>query len=105
MDLTPYSESEMLQYQRPIRVFRAHTAKGTEFFAWYCLCGRLCNIAVQARASGGICNCGREWNLDTVDMSAIMLEAAEPRRYDFAIIVDRNSAFWRVWNKKPVGFR
>lgn len=101
MDLTPLTESEMLKWLDPVRASRGISPKGTKFFKWICYCGKLCNIAEQSNAHGGTCGCGRDWNLDRVDPSALLVEPPEPR-YNFVIIVDRGAS-WRVWKKKAIG--
>lgn len=104
MLLDPLTESEMVRWSPPVKVKKAKTIKGTPVVYWTCYCGKLCQIAEQALDTGtvgGECNCGRDWNIDRVDMSAIIIEAVEPR-YKFMIVVDRGPS-WRVHRKRSVG--
>lgn len=103
--LDPLTEGEMIRFSSPVKVHRAKTSTGLVFVYWNCYCGSLCRIAEKALhtgAVGGMCQCGRDWNLDRVDMSAIVVESADPSLYKFPLIIDRGAS-WRVHRKASVG--
>lgn len=104
LDLTPLTESEMLAWYEPIKVYLASTPKGIEYVVWHCYCGLRCSILVsdiKKGTRGGSCRCGRDLNLDLVDGSCIPIEPQETR-YTFPIIVDRGGS-WRLWRRPSVG--
>lgn len=105
MDLDPLTESEMLTFYEPIPIFYGTNRQG-DFVYWTCYCGKRCSVTtrqLRQGTQGGSCFCGRDLNIDRIDMSVIPIQPEHERQYTFPIIIDQGPS-WRVWRKKDVGF-
>ncbi len=104
MLVDPLTESEMIQWSPPKKVNHGVTTRGTAFIYWQCYCGLSCKIAMEVMrngARGGSCKCGSDWNVDMIDMSAVLVAPVQDR-YTFVLIVDRDSS-WKIHRRKSVG--
>jgi hypothetical protein len=103
LDLVPITESEMLNFPVEVKVHLLHTisSRPVPYYCWRCFCGRKCNIAAGAGTTAGTCLCFRDWSIDTIDMTAIVIEPRIPK-YDFPIVIDRDRS-WKLWRRPNVG--
>lgn len=73
--MIPQSEAEEVEWTPPLRTVTVTTeSKGKTYIGlrWQCLCGMLCTI-YNHNAPGGKCGCQRQWNIDRVEGSALLL--------------------------------
>lgn len=103
LGIDPLTESEMIEFTKPVLTQLGFDANKKQYVTWICTCGKKCAVSTQAveqGTEGGYCKCGRAW---LIQPNKLYVELAfSPMKYSFPIIKD-DGASWRFFRRPSVG--